>query len=125
LLFAQGSERIPTPGVTQQFLVATSLSQLPGKQITVFAGEFEPGASTPSHRHPGTELLYVLEGNGVMHISGRESVDLTAGQAVLVQLTSGEDHFIHQAINSSDSTTLKTLVMVIHDTDTPPALSVD
>lgn len=125
LLFAQGSEQVRTPGVAQELLVSNSLSQFPGKQVTVFTGEFEPGASTPRHSHPGTELLYVLEGNGVMHISGRDSVDLTAGKAILVQPGSGEDHFVHRAVNRSETIAMKTLVVVIHDVDTPPALPVE
>ena len=125
LLNAQGTEDVPTPGVTQELLVSAGLSQFDGKQMTVFIGQFAPNAATPQHKHPGTELLYVLEGHGEMHISGQDSKVLSPGSAVLVQPEPGQDHFIHQAVNGSQSEPMKTLVIVIHDANTPPALPVD
>ncbi len=125
LLLAQGSDQVQTPGITQELLVSSTLSQFPGKQITVFTGRFTPGAATPRHKHPGTELLYVLQGNGVMHIAGQDSADLSPGKAILVQPEPGQDYFIHQAVNGSESDEMKTLVIVIHDVKSPPALPVD
>lgn len=121
-LAAQGTEQVQTPGVTQELLLSQPLAQFPGKQITVFTGQFEPGAGTPRHRHPGTEVLYVLEGQGVMHIDGRDSRPMAAGQALIVEPNSGADHFVHQAVNGDDAAPLKTLVIVIHDSGSPPAL---
>ncbi len=125
LLLAQGSDQVQTPGITQELLVSSTLSQFPGKQITVFTGQFTPGAATPRHKHPGTELLYVLQGNGVMHIAGQDSAVLSPGKAILVQPETGQDYFIHQAVNGSESDEMKTLVIVIHDVKSPPALPVD
>jgi quercetin dioxygenase-like cupin family protein len=111
-----------SPGVTQQFLLSGApLAQFPGKVITVFTGDFQPGAQTPLHRHPATELLYVLQGNGVMHIQGRESRELAPGGVVLVEPEAGQDSFVHQAVNLSKTDTMKTLVVVIHDQGSPPA----
>jgi quercetin dioxygenase-like cupin family protein len=125
LLLAQGSDQVQTPGITQELLVNSTLSQFPGKQITVFTGRFTPGAATPRHKHPGTELLYVLQGNGVMHIAGQDSANLSPGRAVLVQPEPGQDYFIHQAVNGSESNEMRTLVIVIHDAKSPPALPID
>lgn len=111
-----------TPQVTQEILVDTPLAQFPGKHITVFTGHFVPGAKTPVHQHPGTELLYVLDGHGVMEIRGREPQQLAPGRAVLVEPDPGEGSFTHQAINLSESNGMKTLVIVIHDEGTPPGL---
>ena len=113
-----------TSGVTQEVLLSAPLAQFPGKQITVFIGNFEPGAATPYHRHPGTELLFVLEGQGVMHIDGAGSRDLQAGNAVLVNPEPGHDSFTHQAVNTDGSRPMSNLVVVIHDEGTPPALPV-
>ena len=33
LLLAQGSDQVQTPGITQELLVSSTLSQFPGKQI--------------------------------------------------------------------------------------------
>ena len=115
---------VETPGIQQEILINAPLAQFPGKRILVFTGEFEPGAKTPFHRHPGTELLYVLEGTGIMVLPGRESENLTPGTMVLVEPDAGESSFTHQAINLSETNGLRTLVIVIHDEGTPPALPV-
>ena len=125
LMVGQSTDEIIIEGVDREFLLNSELSQFPGKQVTVFTGEFAPGAKTPLHRHPGTEVFLVLEGNGVMHIAGRESLQLSAGKALIVQPEPGEDSFVHQAINSSDSQRMKTLVVVLHDQGSPSALPLD
>ena len=108
--------------VTQDQVLSAPLSQFPGKQITVFIGNFEPGAAVPFHRHPGTELLFVLEGQGVMNITGAEPRELEAGSAVLVSPEPGEGSFTHQVVNTDPSRAMKNLVIVIHDVGVPPAL---
>lgn len=121
----QGTALVKTPGVDQQLLLNAPLAQFPGKQITVFIGDFQPGAETPLHRHPATELVFVLDGEGVMHIQGRDSRKLEKGKVVLVEPDAGEDSFVHQAVNGSQTERMKTLVVVIHDEGTPPGLPVD
>ena len=113
---------VETPGIEQKVLIDAPLAQFPGKRVLVFTGEFEPGAKTPLHRHPGTELLYVLEGTGTMVLPGRESENLTPGTMVLVEPQAGESSFTHQAVNLSETNGMRTLVIVIHDEGTPPAL---
>ena len=110
-----------SPGVEQEFLLTAPLAQFPGKQVTVFTGDFEPGAKTPFHQHPGTELLYVLEGEGTMTIRGHESRELPQGKVVLVEPGAGETSFTHQAANLSRTERMKTLVIVIHDQGSPLA----
>ncbi|HVS13544.1 MAG TPA: cupin domain-containing protein [Thermoanaerobaculia bacterium] len=121
-IYAQDEAPVETPEVEPQRLLNAELSQFPGKQITVFIGEFQPGAETPLHRHPATEILFVLEGEGVMHIQGRDSRELKQGNVVLVEPDVGEDSFIHQAVNLSQTERMRTLVIVIHDEGMPPAL---
>lgn len=122
---AQDEVRVETPGIEQQLLLNAPLSQFPGKQVTIFIGDFEPGAETPVHRHPATEILYVLEGEGIMHIQGHDSRTLTQGNVVLIEPAASEDSFIHRAVNLSQADGMKTLVIVIHDEGTPPALPVN
>jgi mannose-6-phosphate isomerase-like protein (cupin superfamily) len=114
-----------TSTVTQEHLLSEPLTQFPGKQITVFVGNFPPGSATALHRHPGTELLFVLEGEGIMHIEGAESRELNSGNAVLVSPSPGMESFTHQAVNTDQGQTMRNLVVVIHDIGTPPALPVD
>ena len=124
-IHAEQRPRTDAPGVVRHELLTAPLAQFPGKVVTVFIGEFDPRAETPMHRHPGTELFYVLEGKGVMHVEGRESRNLAAGAVVLVEPERGQDAFVHKAVNVSDTQKMKSLVMVIHNEGTPPALPVE
>lgn len=117
-----GSSTPGASGVSQEFLLKAPLPQFPGKQVTVFSGNFEPGSGTPMHRHAGTEVLYVLEGEGVMHVEGGESQELTAGSTVLVSPEPGTQSFAHRILNTDPSRPLTNLVIVIYDEGTPPFL---
>jgi quercetin dioxygenase-like cupin family protein len=117
--------RVETPGVEQEYLIRQPLAQFPGKSVVVFTGQFAPGASTPLHKHPGTEFLYVLEGRGEMIRPGREPIPLTPGSVVLAEPDPGEAAFTHLARNLSDSAPMKTLVIVIHDEGGPTALPIE
>lgn len=128
-LAQEGTSRtrnVRTPGIEQNVLIDEPLAQFPGKHVLAFTGTFDPGAKTPLHRHPGTEFLYVLEGSGAMVLPDREgSEELTPGRMVLVEPMAGESSFIHQAVNLSTTEGMKTLVILIHDEGTTPALPVD
>ena len=120
-LYAQQERTLETPGVEQSVILNAPLAEFPGKRVLVFIGDFEPGAATPIHRHPGTEFLFVIEGEGVIEQRGRDPLDLRAGVVVLSEPGAGDAAFIHQAKNLSDTNRLKTLVLIIHDEGTPPA----
>lgn len=124
---AEAQETTPpnAPPIKQEFLVRAPLAQFSGKQVTVLTGEFQPGAVTPLHRHTATELLYVLQGEGIMKIEGRDSLVLAAGEMVLVEPQAGEDAFVHQVVNTSSTEILKTLVIIIHDDGSPPAVRLE
>ena len=115
----QQASGVETPGIEQIYLLNQPLAEFPGKNVVVFIGDFEPGASTSLHQHPGTEFLFVLEGNGVMERPGREPAKLEPGVIVLSEPDPGESAFTHRAINSSETEGMKTLVLVIHDLGSP------
>lgn len=108
-------------GVEQHVLVRTKLAEFPGKEALFFVGDFAPGARTPKHHHPGTEFLYVLEGNGEIEQQGRPTIQLAPGTAVFAEPDSGKPHFTHQAINTSSTDGMKTLVLLIIDEGSRPA----
>ena len=120
-LYAQQERTLETPGVEQTVILNAPLVEFPGKRVLVFIGDFEPGAATPIHRHPGTEFLFVLEGEGVIEQRGRDPLSLRAGVVVLSEPDADDTAFIHQAKNLSDTNPLKTLVLIIHDEGSPPA----
>lgn len=46
--------------------------------------DFAPGASFPAHRHPGEEIIYVLEGTLEYQLEGKPAVTLAAGNVLFV-----------------------------------------
>src|SRR3546814_14968589 len=46
--------------------------------------DFAPGASFPAHKHPGEEIIYVLEGTLEYQVEGNPPVTLKAGNVLFV-----------------------------------------
>ena len=46
--------------------------------------DFEPGTSFGNHRHPGEEIIYVIEGVFEYQIEGRQPVTLKAGEVLFI-----------------------------------------
>jgi len=46
--------------------------------------DFPPGAIAPRHRHPGEELVYVLEGTLQYQLDGEPTVTLKAGDVLFI-----------------------------------------
>jgi len=45
---------------------------------------FAPGASFPRHKHPGEEIIYVLEGTVEYDLDGKPPIALKAGDVLFV-----------------------------------------
>jgi quercetin dioxygenase-like cupin family protein len=58
--------------------------------------EIEPNGTTPLHHHAGEQVMFVLEGEGVANISGKETV-IGPGTAVFVP-----EHEPHCFMNKGD-----------------------
>jgi quercetin dioxygenase-like cupin family protein len=56
----------------------------PGREAVVTRAEFQPGATTPRHTHPGEELAYILEGEVVLEVEGKPAVTLKAGDTFFI-----------------------------------------
>ena len=121
----QQTSGVETPGIEQTYLLNQPLAEFPGKNVVVFIGDFEPGASTPLHQHPGTEFLFVLEGRGMIERPGQEPSILKPGMVVLGEPDPGDEAFTHRASNMSETEGMKTLVLVIHDLGTPAGLPLE
>ena len=59
--------------------------------------DFAPGASFPSHSHPGEEIIYVLQGSIEYAVDGKPPVTLKAGDVLFVPYGS-----FHAARNVGD-----------------------
>ena len=71
------------PGSTRTDLQRHDLS-LAGREVLQARVDFAPGASFPAHRHPGEEIIYVLEGRLEYEVEGQPPVTLKAGDVLFV-----------------------------------------
>ena len=57
---------------------------IPGREVIQVRVAFDPGAEFGRHRHPGEEIIYVLEGSLEYEIEGRPRVTLDAGDVLFI-----------------------------------------
>ena len=59
-------------------------SQRPGREVVQNRVEIGPEAPPIRHRHPGEEIIYVLEGSLEYHVDGESPVNVGAGEVFFV-----------------------------------------
>ncbi|HEY6965294.1 MAG TPA: cupin domain-containing protein [Erythrobacter sp.] len=84
-------------GVTRTDLQRHDLS-IRGHEAVQARIDIAPGAVAPWHRHPGEEVIYVLEGTLEYQLAGRRPVTLEAGDVLFVPAG-----VAHTARNRTDS----------------------
>ncbi len=85
------------PGVKRTDLQRHDLG-IPGREVIQVRVELAPGVAFPRHRHPGEEIIYVLEGSMVYEVEGRPPVTLKAGDVLFIPAGT-----IHAAKNVSSA----------------------
>jgi len=87
MLMAGGGSPLPAQprpaGTTRTDLQRHDLS-IPGREVWQLRVEFAPGASFPRHRHPGEEIIYVLEGAIEYDVDGKPPLTRKAGDVLFV-----------------------------------------
>jgi quercetin dioxygenase-like cupin family protein len=83
---AKGEGKAPNPlasdkGVTVRPIMQHDMPDAPGKQISMVIVDFAPGAGNSPHRHPGSTVVYVLEGSVVSEVDPDKPVTYHAGQS--------------------------------------------
>ena len=73
----------PLPGTSYTELQRHDLSA-PGREMVQARVGISPGVEAPRHKHPGEEIIYVLEGTLEYRVEGRAPVTLKAGQVLFV-----------------------------------------
>jgi quercetin dioxygenase-like cupin family protein len=71
------------PGIERTDLQAHDLS-IPGRMVVQNRVELSPEAPAVRHRHPGEEIIYVLEGTLEYAIDGQPPRTYGAGEALMV-----------------------------------------
>jgi quercetin dioxygenase-like cupin family protein len=107
------------PEIKRTELLRTALPDVAGKEAVVFTAEIPPGVVTGKHRHPGSELIYVLEGSYVLEVEGKGPLPLKAGDARYAP--PGE---IHAAKSVGSTQPSKVLVFLIAEKGQPLAIPV-
>ena len=121
-VLAQNDARPGQSGLTQSNMMREAMARFPGMDAVMFNGNFAPGGMSGRHRHPGPEMLHVIEGRGVLLQDGREPIQLEPGTTVYSEPPEGEASFIHEVRNSSETEPLKTFVVVLVEKGMPPGL---
>ena len=72
----------------QQGIKCTDLQQhdlsFPGREVVQVRVDFDPGVSFPKHKHPGEEIVYVLEGSLEYRVEGKPPATLDAGDVLFI-----------------------------------------
>src|SRR6476469_7188557 len=71
------------PGLTRTDLPRHHLS-VPGREVIQNRVDISPDAQPVRHKHPGEEIIYVLEGSLEYSIDGQEPSIFNAGEVLLV-----------------------------------------
>ena len=56
----------------------------PGREVIQVRVDFAPGAAFGRHKHPGEEIIYVIEGSLEYEVEGKPPVTLKAGDVLFV-----------------------------------------
>jgi quercetin dioxygenase-like cupin family protein len=71
------------PGIKRTDLQRHDIS-VPGYEAIQTRVDFAPGAAFPRHRHPGEEIIYVIEGSIDYEVDGKAPVTVKAGEILFI-----------------------------------------
>ena len=71
------------PGTKRTDLQRYALS-VPGREVIQVRVDFEPGFTAAKHRHPGEEIVYVIEGELEYYVEGRPPKTYRKGEVLTV-----------------------------------------
>ena len=75
--------RSQQPGIRRTDLQRHDLS-IPGRELIQSRVDIDPGVVAPRHRHPGEEIVYVIEGVLEYQLDGQPPVTLMAGEVLFI-----------------------------------------
>jgi quercetin dioxygenase-like cupin family protein len=75
--------RTQQPGIKRTDLQRHDLS-VRGREVVQVRVDFTPGVAFGKHRHPGEEIVYVIEGLLEYEVEGKPPVTLQAGEVLFI-----------------------------------------
>jgi quercetin dioxygenase-like cupin family protein len=75
--------RAQQPGIKRTDLQRHDLG-IPGREVVQARVDFDRGAVFGKHRHPGEEIIYVLEGSLEYEVEGKPPITLKAGEVLFI-----------------------------------------
>ena len=75
--------RAQQPGVKRTDLQRHDLS-VPGREVIQVRVDLDPGVAFGKHRHPGEEIIYVIEGSLEYEVEGKPPMTLKAGEVLFI-----------------------------------------
>jgi len=92
--------RAQQPEITRTDLQQHDLS-VSGREVVQVRVDFAPGVAFPNHKHPGEEIVYVLEGALEYHVECQPPVTLKAGDVLFIP--AGTPHAVKNVGNGKGS----------------------
>ena len=80
---ATNAAQAQLPGTKRTDLQRHDLS-VPGREVIQVRVDIEPGVVAPRHKHPGEEIVNVLEGSLEYRVEGKPPVTLNAGDVLFI-----------------------------------------
>jgi len=74
---------LTTPGINRTDLQQHDLSA-PGREVVQNRVDLSPDAPAVKHKHPGEEIIYVIESSVEYQLEGKESTIVSAGEVFFV-----------------------------------------
>lgn len=81
--YISASAQTKASGISRTQLQRHDMST-PGSEVVQAHIDFEPGTKFGNHKHPGEEIIYVLEGELEYNVEGKPPVTLKAGEVLFI-----------------------------------------
>lgn len=113
-----GGVQAQRPSYSAEEVYRNALTEVEGKEIRITRLEFEPGAKTPPHRHPGDTFVYVFDGELLTELDDAEAVGAKAGETFHEPPLS-----LHKSTSNPGETTAHAIAIMIIDKDKPSTVA--
>ena len=85
------------------------LKNAPGKKAMMIEVDYQPGQSSIAHKHEGTAMAYVLDGEVISQVKGEQAITYKKGQ--FWYEPAGSEHLVSK--NASSTKPAKLLVFMV------------